>query len=460
MPKPHSHRLPNELLAEIFILCIPRISRLYFFDIDNRLDKSVYPHVALQLSQVCSRWRGVALSTSYLWSQIVIMSSQSKGLRNAAKASSLLEWTSHYLKHSKNQPLEIALQSPADDLTPFLMQPLYHTLLEESQRWKWVHFNLYYPHIEELSIPQSLPMLEFVHFHVNSLMHVFNFPSLIAPRLRDIALSEIMITRARRKYVPALEALTKSCPSLVNIFLLHASAVFALECLLFAPSCCLSIDLVPGLSGPFSEFEDWPVTASISALVTNSKYTVDDQSNDPLYDLLNNILSLPNVHLLDFTGGRFSGRPFPHAPLISFLSRRRPNETPITKFSLKRWILKDEYLLQILELLPALEHLVIDEKIPKKGRRRGRTLSSSFLRALRVPPNGSASKWFLPHLRNLTLTFGQEVDYEALTDLIRSRQGVDISGLEQVSISVPRKLVDIEGIELLRVMDSVVVELV
>ncbi len=56
--------LPNELLSRIFVLCSDSSLNLFY----RRFD---VPHQRT-ISQVCSRWRQVALSTRVLWSNVQV----------------------------------------------------------------------------------------------------------------------------------------------------------------------------------------------------------------------------------------------------------------------------------------------------------------------------------------------------------------------------------------------------
>ncbi|KAK7437856.1 hypothetical protein VKT23_018293 [Stygiomarasmius scandens] len=395
-------------------------------------------------------------------------------LEDPAIVATLLEWTRHCPERSQNQPIEIVFQSLFDDYQGFsgyrCMNPFIDLLLEESQRWRRVHLSLYSSQIEELSLPKTLPSLELFHLHVADLSQFsYNLPPIVAPRLQELVFSDMLLPP--NSEIPKFEVSVS--PNLTNLYLSHVSVYSALQYLAQAPpTVSVNADLAFYYQGPLMTV---PITSRTSALTTVSGGDLTTVGlNDPLCDLFNNITSLPNVHLFDFTGNRCQGGPFPHASFISFLSRRRPDETPITKLSFKRWIFEDESLLQILNLLPALEHLTINENFSPAlynpfyyQDRTDRTLSDSFLRALCIPANRSASKCILPRLKNLTLIFEKEVDYEAVEDLIRSRRrdsqctglgGVNVSRLDHVSISVPRKLADLEDIEMLQMMDGVIVK--
>ncbi|KAK7437860.1 hypothetical protein VKT23_018297 [Stygiomarasmius scandens] len=465
-------RIPSELLIDIFLLCFPSISRDYLQDLENERIEPDYPHVALQLSHVCGHWRTLALSTSRLWSQLIILVSGSEGLETPLSTSTLLEWTRHYLKYSRDQPLEIVLRTPNySQKQREFFQPLIDLLLQESRRWKRVHLSLLGSQIESLLLPESMPVLEFFHLHAADTSPAMNkFPPLFAPRLQELAITDVPFPHSSRI------AMFETSPNLVRLYLSHISVYSTLQCLVRAPpTVSVDVHIAFDYHGPLIST---PIVSYIPTLVTQSSNDLSVANpalNDPLYDLFNNIASLPNVHLFDFTGDSCQGGPFPHLPFIFFLSRRRSNETPITKLSFKWWILEDKFLIQILDLLPTLEHLAIDENFPAASinqrlftRRRDRTLSSLFFRALRIPKSGSSSNCLLPRLTHLTLVFERTPDCIAMEDMIQSRRrdlqctgphSVPFSRLGYISISMPREVVAVEDVESLQMMDGVVVEL-
>ncbi|KAK7058221.1 hypothetical protein R3P38DRAFT_1196464 [Favolaschia claudopus] len=67
------HKLPNELLAEIFDLCVPE--QLYWISdtitTDDEMNRLAHSHL-LQLAQVCTRWYLIAMHTPKLWSLITV----------------------------------------------------------------------------------------------------------------------------------------------------------------------------------------------------------------------------------------------------------------------------------------------------------------------------------------------------------------------------------------------------
>ncbi|KII88078.1 hypothetical protein PLICRDRAFT_659334 [Plicaturopsis crispa FD-325 SS-3] len=111
---------PSELLSEIFLLntaleSIPSIG-------------SFAGQRPLRLGQVCRQWREVALSTSRLWSNIVISSRPGSVDRYQALISLWIE-------RSGLQPLSLTVRGRPDDRN-IPLPPLFQPLVTHSHRWK------------------------------------------------------------------------------------------------------------------------------------------------------------------------------------------------------------------------------------------------------------------------------------------------------------------------------------
>ena len=63
MPLPPAHRLPSELLGEIFVFSVPDISVWLF-------DNCAYREAVMLPGNICRKWREVALATPRLWTSI------------------------------------------------------------------------------------------------------------------------------------------------------------------------------------------------------------------------------------------------------------------------------------------------------------------------------------------------------------------------------------------------------
>lgn len=117
------HRLPPELLSDIFILCVPSWRT-------HSLDSLQAP---LLLTQICRQWRLTALSTQRLWSLITI--AYSKSLNE-----SLLE---SWLSRTRSSSLFLRLDAEdCGDVLAKRMWPAIAMMIRYCDRWKRVELAL------------------------------------------------------------------------------------------------------------------------------------------------------------------------------------------------------------------------------------------------------------------------------------------------------------------------------
>jgi len=471
--------IPAEILAEIFLFCLPFIPPRYLQDLED-LDESaraIKPHTALQLSHVCSYWRSVALSTSSLWSQIILLAPQLVKMGESS-APTVMQWTKHYIQYSGQYPLEIVLQSADindDHLTTSFasMRHLVTILIDESSRWNRLHLSLPPTEITSFPLPEALACLEFFFLH-NATKYYAGLDgpgalSFSAPRLKELGLTDILISSTSSK------SLLDTSPQLAKVFAIYCNVETAFQILLRArPTMTVDLSLL------FDFPDDLPSEASIcraNTLILTSNYA-SPSGDGPFWSLLNRISSLPALHTLKLTWDMAPNTRSYHASnsltngesLISLFSRRFPNETPITTLHLKYWNLKDVYLVQILRHLPSLEHLTVEEILPsymRSSKERNRTLSGMFLQAAQAPEN-TDQDCLVPRLIHLNLSFGdkEQVECSTLVDMIQSRRrslqhstdlsDIVFSRLERVFISVDRGSQKVEdSIETLQEMENV-----
>ena len=165
-------RLPPEVMSEIFLHCMAPVDP---FDPREspRLDKS-----PLLVSQLCSRWRKIALSTPRLWTSFAL-TIQPKYLKDDV----LLAKT--WLGRSGTCPLSIALGSRGNYSRS--MQSLTDVFLLHCERWYDIQLSLPIPVIRTLSTAKNrLPMLHsiFIGGEWEEDIDVFE----CAPQLRRVTL--------------------------------------------------------------------------------------------------------------------------------------------------------------------------------------------------------------------------------------------------------------------------------
>ncbi|KAJ6556634.1 hypothetical protein DFH09DRAFT_1164863 [Mycena vulgaris] len=151
------HRLPTELLIEIFDLCTPLA-----VDAEEGLSDTTTPqeevervakNYLLQLSQVCSRWHSVAMGTPMLWSTIIVDTTLWGSATVLART--LLSLVRSSLQRSGCHPLLIHVAFDAN--YPYVLAVLSH----HSARWRYVriwHEQTHFPFMDV--IKGNLPLLE------------------------------------------------------------------------------------------------------------------------------------------------------------------------------------------------------------------------------------------------------------------------------------------------------------
>ncbi|KAL0568372.1 hypothetical protein V5O48_013618 [Marasmius crinis-equi] len=184
------HRLPPEILMNIFLFCCET----------NDLDTPTCVPAALQVVKVCGHWRNVGLSTPSLWSSIRIVLEPWVG-----KAGSLVDLTEIFMERSKNSPLDLQVEfystteiEPLDRETDeHVLTPAIAALSHNCARWRSMslripklfgtHQNLFFGIVRGQTLPllRSLRLYGFgVHDPRNALPD--NLPGLFSrcPSLR------------------------------------------------------------------------------------------------------------------------------------------------------------------------------------------------------------------------------------------------------------------------------------
>jgi hypothetical protein len=100
------HRLPSEVLCNIFDLCCEWTHLSY---------SSRKPRV-IELSEVCGRWRDIILSTPSLWATLDLdLFTDTKEPISEASATKLTEMVRMFTERSRNTPLTLEFREPRID---------------------------------------------------------------------------------------------------------------------------------------------------------------------------------------------------------------------------------------------------------------------------------------------------------------------------------------------------------
>ncbi|KAI3595156.1 hypothetical protein WG66_009375 [Moniliophthora roreri] len=143
--------LPIELFIKIFTLCWSnaRAESWTSFSAPSS-------HITLILSQVCARWRALAIALPALWS-FINLNFDILGL-NAVSEEDIRRFAGLCLQRSKDKPLDIILHAPCNRPEFCSHQPALTLLATQCHRWRNVDLGL--QERDVLYLPQSLRMLE------------------------------------------------------------------------------------------------------------------------------------------------------------------------------------------------------------------------------------------------------------------------------------------------------------
>ncbi len=159
------NQLPGDVLAEIFIQCLPEVK--LWPKIQGKSTKDVAP---LLLCNVCSLWRALALSIPCLWQQLFITFG-----RKSKRKEEAVSMTHIWIKRSGELPLTLGLTEYIGD---DFRKALLNALVSYASRWEHVNFH----HL--ISLPQvgHMPCLRSFNMTTHG-----EFPFTSCPKLSRIS---------------------------------------------------------------------------------------------------------------------------------------------------------------------------------------------------------------------------------------------------------------------------------
>ncbi|KAJ7685641.1 hypothetical protein DFH06DRAFT_48289 [Mycena polygramma] len=170
----HGPKVPTEILAEIFIHCLPDGRRPF-----TTPDLADAP---LILCGICRRWREVAISTPRLWSALHI-DFDLMHKRGAYETDFYQMW----LSRAGATPLSLYLQNEDDSLSGVVDSPL-KTIVGMSRQWREIEVDMgstvasFIPPVET-----GYPLLEKLNIFV---LDDFPISFCEAPKLRDVSICQ------------------------------------------------------------------------------------------------------------------------------------------------------------------------------------------------------------------------------------------------------------------------------
>ncbi|KAK1226655.1 hypothetical protein PQX77_010367 [Marasmius sp. AFHP31] len=392
------HRLPPEILAEIFKECC--------FEASYASNRPSFPPSSVVLSTVCGRWREVALSTAALWSSISINTSFWPPLKHEK----LFRATQMLISRSKRHPLTIRFRSFFNHTTDVMK-----LLIQNCDRWYDVELALsrrILGHYVFHDIQGKVPLLKELTLScsgegpVDEPLDVFRD----APALRTLRLSSTMVSPKvilpwHQIHSLILEGCTNS--QLYSTLLLFPHT--------------RNIEITEVIS-------DEDVSIPGSSILSNARMlyiSINYDDELTLLDHLFTFLELPKlqtirIHQLE-SDGHWDGTPLRECLLKSscIVTSLRFDGLPIS----------DEHMISLLQLLPNLELLHLQE--PSLSSPQNMIVTHRFLQRLtahsefrdwEVAESSSGSGVMIPRLKDLTLSiYSVPLDQQALVDAITSR---------------------------------------
>ncbi|KAJ6589375.1 hypothetical protein B0H19DRAFT_236332 [Mycena capillaripes] len=161
--------LPNEIISEVFIHCLPT------YPLCPSLRGPFSPNL---LIQICRKWREIALTTPALWRSIAISSND---------APSLVPHVRMWLDRSRCCPFSIWLKDVDDRWGQ--VPEILAVLVSHRTRWEHVDLHLSLSHVPTISGP--MPLLRHLKLSLRPTREpsIFTFPEM--PLLRTVTLNYI-----------------------------------------------------------------------------------------------------------------------------------------------------------------------------------------------------------------------------------------------------------------------------
>ncbi|TFK70803.1 hypothetical protein BDN72DRAFT_794777, partial [Pluteus cervinus] len=177
-------RLPPEILAEVFINCLPT----------NRNPARSIIEAPLLLGRICSSWRRIALNTPRLWASIhIVIPTHYDPSKITSVVKIRCEACHAWLSRSGTLPISLSLVTANNGYSADVSaSPLLESLLKFSSRWKSVSLRVPYGLLRPFSklTQANVPWLETLKiddiFNWDQ-AYQWHFPLLEAPRLHNVS---------------------------------------------------------------------------------------------------------------------------------------------------------------------------------------------------------------------------------------------------------------------------------
>lgn len=399
----HIQKLPLELLAEVFALCLPHVPSFRSCD------------APMLLSHICHSWRGLALSQSSLWDTIYLPSPL-EGLRQGTVALCAL-----WLERSGARPLSVDFHL-ASDYQPWKISDSHLKAVHQVVR-------LLIPHagrvtkllrvtpqfledlrlermvlLDDLFICDTVDLRSFgagvqVQGQAAGARRVTTTPPMIVPpTLRCLSLRQ---TSFDLSVFSSLRSLAH-----LDLWQLQGNGQMSLRTcinllreLSHLESCTLDVAL---------STYDRPSWRSHELPILMPKLSFFFISWDWLVDVgvILDVLSTPSLRRLGLRGPPPTRQHWPH--LRAFLQRSRP---ALTQLSIKEVGYADIAILDCLRLCPTLTNMSLSHC----------SVTTDLIRALQLDPRKQPQTFLVPRLEHLSLEACDEFDVRELVSMLTTR---------------------------------------
>lgn len=410
-PKIIIHVLPNELLESIFIIgsriLVPTDERYPHHPLVSKL--SLPPLYPTSITQVCRRWRQLAIRMPSLWNNLYISRSGQSHRRLKTALGRSMDWVPSYLRLSGDFPLYITL-----DFTRIPIESAMSVISPHSTRWR--SLTILVSHVGNL--PAILP----------------SFKSTPAPRLKYLTIAADIYREGIRSTEPLPPFFVAGTPNLSAVHLKGVYLCWNGPPLLGLTTLELRFSTRwPGFHQLKSMFEASPnltrliIQDDIASILRSVEYTAGQQK-----------INLQHLRYLDIEVHRIRQTEVDVARLISIFStpaletlalrsirssewtaivlgskarRNSPDFPRIRRLQLIDIEGEIEPTFATCEAFPRLEHLSLV-----------RTFSSGFLRLMLAESNPQRQRCpVLPFLQSFTINGDDSCNLTLLRDALHCR---------------------------------------
>ncbi|KAF9063705.1 hypothetical protein BDP27DRAFT_1334728 [Rhodocollybia butyracea] len=399
-------KLPNEVLFRILqLVCDSVGNRLYDFNDEEGMEAIPYLP-AMTVSSVCARWRDLALKSSGLWANLAVVLLSWDG-----EPDELSSMVALYLERSRKWKLKLSLDLERKDELPSL-----DLLLQHADRWKSFTYRAYHLYsfsnkLSQLHFPELLE-LDVRRFsdQESSVLDVFEH----APKLRTLSTTVVPPPNAPFNQLKSLHFLMdmglSSPTQLANIL----------------NNCPSLKSLSLELKRINQEVQDPPVQGTwhnITALTIMEQSVEYGSLTGSCSEMVFSSLRLPSLTELVVKGS--TQRTYATNTLISFITT---SSCTITTFTLHGLSVSDVDLIAVLQAMPSILHLEIDDQVDYYSHQRS-PISSHLMSSLR---HQSTSISLAPKLHSLRLISEHKEPFDDATfiSMVESRwfkPGSDLS---------------------------------